>query len=72
MRTREEQREELRRYEGDVFYDVWRNGGNPDRLDMDRVSDDYYNHVPVENVVRDELHRQRPRPDVDQQEEPGA
>ena len=26
-------------YETDVEYEVWRSGGNPDRVDRDRVAD---------------------------------
>ena len=36
---REREREE---YRGDVFYEVWRSGGNPDRIDDDRVNDRFY------------------------------
>ena len=28
-----------RDYENDVFYEVWRAGGNPDTIDYDRVDD---------------------------------
>lgn len=38
-RSYEERREEERRYQSDVFYEVWRSGGNPDRINDDRVSD---------------------------------
>ena len=62
MRSRDEQREEQRRYEGDVWYDVWRGGGNPDRVDHDRVIDGYYEGRQAEDVARSELRRQRPPP----------
>ena len=62
MRSRDEQREERRRYEGDVSYDVWRNGGNPDQVDYERVTDGYYGGLQAEDVAREELRRQRPRP----------
>lgn len=61
MRSRDdEQREERRRYEGDVWYDVWRGGGNPDRVDYDRVIDGYNDGRQAEDVARAELRRQRP------------
>lgn len=31
MRTREERREEERRYEADVYYEAWRSGMDPER-----------------------------------------
>lgn len=34
-------------YGHDVAYEVWRRGGNPDRVDFDRTSDDYWNDIPV-------------------------
>lgn len=62
MKTREEQREEQRRYEGDVSYEVWRGGGNPDRVDYDRVLDGYYDGRQASEVALRELRRQRPQP----------
>jgi len=62
MRNREEQREDERRYEADVYYDVWRNGGDPDRINFDRVENHYYNGDGSESATRDELRRQRPQP----------
>ncbi len=62
MRTREERRREERRYEGDVVYDVWRNGGNPDHVDLDRIQDHFYNGDESTQATRDELRHQRPRP----------
>lgn len=29
----------MRKYDSDVFYEVWRSGGNPDLIDPDRVDD---------------------------------
>ena len=31
----------LRGYNGDILYEVWRAGGNPDAVDADRVADAY-------------------------------
>lgn len=57
---RERQRDEERRYENDVFYDVWRSGGNPDRIDHDRVSDSRFDGLSSEDAARRELKSQRP------------
>ena len=70
MKTRDEQREEQRRYEGDVWYDVWRSGGNPDRVDHDRVIDGYYEGRQAEDVARAELRRQSPPPATAEEQYP--
>lgn len=54
-------RDERREYEADIIYDVWRFGGNPDRVDYDRMSDAFYERIPAEDFVRSELRRQRPK-----------
>ena len=61
MRTREEQREERHRYESDVAYEVWRSGGDMDRVDVERVENHYYDGHEYEQAVRDELKHQQPR-----------
>lgn len=38
-------RDERDDYRGDVIYDVWRSGGNPDRVDYDRCDDAYYRGI---------------------------
>ena len=48
-----------REFFGDVIYDVWRAGGNPDAVDRDRVSDAYRDHDEVEHAVARELRAQR-------------
>lgn len=53
-------REEQREYENDVFYEVWRSGGNPDRINYDRVEDHFYNGDCYETATRHELRMQRP------------
>lgn len=35
-------------YYGDVCYEVWRNGGNPDAVDYDRCDTAQYNGVEAE------------------------
>ncbi len=54
--------EERRQYHGDVTYDVWRRGGNPDRVDYDRVDDAYYNGEQSEDAASREIRKQRPHP----------
>ena len=61
MRTREEIREERREYEADVAYEVWRNGGDMDRINVDRIEDHFYNRDSCESATRDELRHQRPQ-----------
>lgn len=69
MKSYEERREEQRKYDNDVFYEVWRNGGNPDRIDFDRVQDRYYNGQDVESAASAELQAQRPKPQEPSEEE---
>lgn len=57
---RDEIREEIRRYESDVTYELWRGGGNPDRINPDRMDDAYWNGTPSEDFASRELRRQRP------------
>lgn len=56
-------REEEREYRGDVTYDVWRSGGNVDRIDEDRVRSSHDNGLSHEQAARVELNAQRPRVD---------
>lgn len=62
MRSREEEREDRRRYENDVFYEVWRSGRNPDAINYDRVDEHHYNGDSVECATRHELRAQTPQP----------
>jgi hypothetical protein len=48
-------------YRGDVVYDVWRSGGNPDYVSYDRVSDHYWNGNSTEYAASCEMRLQRPR-----------
>lgn len=59
MSERESEQERRREYEGDVIYDVWRAGGNPDAVDLDAVGEHYYYGDEAEATVRDELSEQR-------------
>lgn len=61
-RERQEQRErERREYHREVEYDVWRSGGNMDRVDYDRVQDSYYDGYSTEEAARREIRAQQPR-----------
>jgi len=64
---REERRAEERRYESDVWYDVWRAGGDPDRIDTERVSDAYQRGEFQEDAARRELLAQRPKPQPEEE-----
>ena len=52
-------REEEEKYQGDVAYEVWRSGGNPDAVDRDRVAGYYWEGWEPEDAARSELRRQR-------------
>ena len=56
-----DRREERRRYENDIAYEVWRSGGNPDRISDERIDDCFYSGDSVESAARHELKIQRPR-----------
>ena len=44
-------------YHGDVSYEVWRSGGNVDRLEYDRVDDHRRDGDSAEEAARSEMHR---------------
>lgn len=69
MKTYEERREEERQYHNDVFYEVWRSGGNPDRIDHDRVQDAYYNSRESGDAAHVEMRSQMPKPQEPSEEE---
>lgn len=60
-RRREERRQEERRYEADVAYEVWRSGGDVDRIDRDRVHDAIADGLGSSEAARREMNRQRLR-----------
>lgn len=47
-------------YYGDVIYEVWRRGGNPDAVDPDRVRDYQEEDLFPEHAAAREVRRQRP------------
>lgn len=63
-------RDEKQVYEDAVIYEVWRRGGNPDRIDHDRLSDGYYQGVPEDDMASRELRRQRPHLEPTENKEP--
>lgn len=72
MRSLEERREEQRQFERDVSYEVWRSGGDPDRIDHDRTYDHFYEGYRPDESARVELRAQRPKsqePELEDQQE---
>lgn len=45
-------------YHGDVTYEVWRSGGNPDSIDRDRVDEHRAYGDDADIAARHELHAQ--------------
>ena len=66
---RQRDREESHRYQMDAMYEVWRAGGDTDRIDCDRVSNHRDNGDSYEAAACDELRRQRPKPQDEEQME---
>lgn len=50
-------------YYGDVWFEVWRRGGDPDAVDPDDVREAELYGEQYEDVADYELRRQRRRPD---------
>lgn len=51
-------------YLGDVIYEVWRSGGDVDRIDYDRVQYNQYDGFEFEQAARVEMrHQKPPQPD---------
>lgn len=55
------ERKARQEYAGDVMYEVWRSGGNPDLVDYDCTDDCYYDGRDSDSCARDEIRRQRRR-----------
>ena len=53
-------REERRKYEADVAYEVWRRGGDMDRINDLAVEDEYYDGMYPEDSAGREMKRQAP------------
>jgi hypothetical protein len=67
MRTSEEIREERRKYENDVAYEVWRHGGNMDNVNSERIEEHYYEGAEVDHAAHAELQAQRQRHEPEEQ-----
>lgn len=65
MRSREEIREDRHNYEMDVEYEVWRNGGNPDNVNHERVEENYYQGIDVDSACHSELKAQTKHREVE-------
>ena len=66
LHTREEQREDERRYQGDVEYAVWRSGGNSDAVDRDRVQEDYHAGLSADQSAQRFLRRRCVEPEPEE------
>ncbi len=51
--------DERRKFEGDVIYEVWRSGGNPDAVDYNRLDDYWYDGLDAYEAADRELQIQR-------------
>lgn len=51
--------ERRRNYENDVYYEVWRSGRDPDRINYDRVQENYYSGHTSEEAAAEEIRAQR-------------
>lgn len=51
-------RDERRKFEADVYYDVWRSGRDPDRIDFDRVDENRGNGMSTEEAAAIEIKKQ--------------
>ena len=48
-------------YYGDVLYEVWMSGGNPDDVSYERLKDDWHDGIEVDDAARSEYNCQQPR-----------
>ncbi len=55
----EKSRERRRKFEAHATYEVWRNGGNPDAIDLDRIDAAYYAGDYPEEAADRKLRHQR-------------
>jgi len=59
MRNSSKDKEERRKYYGDVEFEVWRRGGDPDAVDRDRLEDMRYEGLYSADAATLELRRHR-------------
>lgn len=57
-------------YWGDVLYEVWRSGGDVDRVDYDRVEDARYDGYDEYEAAASEMRHQQPEPNYDPELDP--
>ncbi len=69
MRDRESERKEEEQYRGDVIYEVWRSGDDPDRISDERVDRHRWDGDDAGTAARHELRIQRERREARQLEE---
>lgn len=50
-------------YDGDVFYEAWRRGHNPDAIHPDTVDDYRWNDYTPEEAVSDFYRQREPEPE---------
>lgn len=62
MKSREERRQEEREYRGDLWYEVWRAGGNPDRVSYEDAADWHDRGVDARHAASAILQAQGPQP----------
>lgn len=55
----ESRRDERREWDSNVYYEVWRSGGNPDNINPDRMDDRFYNSQTAEEAASGEMRRER-------------
>lgn len=58
---RQRQQDERHRYENDVYYEVWRSGRDPDRINFDRVDDNWYDGMCPQDAAAIEIRAQQPK-----------
>lgn len=63
-------RSEREDYWGDVVYEVWRRGGDPDRVDRDRTDDHFYNGLSSDAAASRFMPHRKPNYDEPVAEEP--
>ena len=61
--------DELREFQADVEYAVWRRGGNMDRIDYDRLTDCYYEQHDPEACASQFMPKQEAPADITPNEE---
>ena len=66
---REKRREEERSYRSDVWYEVWRAGGNPDSISDERIQDSRDAGYYPEEAAHRELKAQRPRQSQEEEQQ---